>query len=179
MPRRKKQKRDTPAHVNFVMMDVDNPSYSHDHKESQTNPRKVPAAFNLNDTYAGFLFARKAIDEADWRAVLHITRAYEAMGGAGAGAIDYSAEKVDGGQIAKTITEGHLNGSYVLREAQQALGPQGYDITLKFTVQGMRPKDIATSEKRRKYYTERYKECLDTLATLWGWKKRPIRSYVA
>ena len=177
--KKKQQKPETeqtrPA-VDFIMVDVDNPMYSPDHQESSSNPRRTQAPFNMNESYAGFLYSRKAIPESDWKAALRITRAYESMGGAGAKAIDYEYEHVDGGQIARTITDKHLFASETLKEAHNALGPEGYDLTLKFAAMGLRPREVAQKEARQVYYRERFKECLDTLAVLWGLKTRNIRA---
>lgn len=181
MKRRKKPQKPSQVHpdVNFVMMDVDNPMFSGDHRESQSNPRQVKAAFNTGESYAGLLYGRRSIDREEWEAAGMIRSAYEAMGGAGASAIDYRVEKVDGGQIPSTITDRHLRAASLLKDAHLALGPAGYDLTIKLAGQGMSPRDIAAKERMQKYYCERFKECLNTLAVFWGKKARPMRSFVA
>ena len=170
--RKKNKKPITLPHVDMVVIDVENPLYSADHRESGSNPRRIRAQFNMRESYAGLLFGRHAIDRGQWEAAGIVRRAYEAMGGVGARAIDYERERVDGGQIAQTIVDRHLEAAAKLEEAERALGPEGYRLTLLFAGQGQSPKDLSPDDMRQRYYRERFKECLNTLAVLWGKKLR-------
>lgn len=170
--RKKKPKKITLPHVEMAVINVDNPLYSADHPETGDNPRRIRAQFNMRESYAGLLYGRHAIDAAQWEAAGIIRRAYEAMGGAGARAIDYERPYVDGGQITQPIVDRHLEASAKLHEALKALGPEGYNLTLRLAGEGQTPKDLSPVESRQRYFRERFKECLNTLAVLWGKKLR-------
>ena len=170
--RKKKPKKISLPHVDMAVITVDNPYYDRSHPESGTNPKRSRAQFNMRESYAGLLYGRHAIDTGQWEAAGIIRRAYEAMGGAGARAIDYERERVDGGQIAQTVVDRHLEAAGKLAEALKALGPEGYDLTLRLAGEGQSPKDLSPVESRQRYLRERFKECLDTLAVLWGKKLR-------
>lgn len=157
---------------NFVMVEVDNPDYQPQHAGASGNPRKSPATFNLRESYVGELAARRVITEGEKRAADRIRAAYEAMGGAGAGAIDYERVRVDGGQIAQTVTDRQLNASRTMRESINALGPQGHDLVIQIAGQGRRPVEFSRVKGRQDYISQRFRECLETLAEHWGYQSR-------
>lgn len=158
----------------ITIIKVEDPNYQREHHGAKGNTKDIDVQFNMRESYVGFLFARGLIDAGEKQAGDKIRQAYERMGGKGASAIDYTKEHVDGGQIAQTITDGHLLASATLREALGWLGPEGYDLTLKLAGECLWPKDVA-SNARQEYAGLRFRECLDTLAVNWGHKMRVQR----
>lgn len=173
--RKRKQKPITLAgHVSIV--EVENPHYQRSHPESATNPRTIRSQFDMRESYAGFLHARGLINEAQKKAADRIRNAYERMGGVGAQAIDYSREVVDGGQIAQTVTDAHLDAARYLRQAFNHLGPEGYHLVVSFCGEGRWPKEFSRSNQMPKPGVQ-FRSLLTALAELWNWKTRPVRSW--
>lgn len=160
----------------FAMIEIDNPLHSRDHADSATNPRKALAMFDMRESYPGFLYAKRWIDDAQKRAADRVRFAYELMGGAGAKAIDYARENVDGGQIAQTVTSQHLQAAKWLREAHDVLGPDGYGLIVRYCGEGYWPKDFTVNTKTDKT-SYAFRDCLTALAEVWGWKIMDMRSY--
>jgi hypothetical protein len=167
--RSSKPKTVTLAHVK--MIEVDNPDFQAPHAGAKGNPRKIMAAYNHRESYVGFLFGKGLINEAEKRAGDKVRQAFEAMGGAGASAIDYSRTKVDGGSISDPITIRQLEAGATLREVHKVLGPKGHDLVLRLCGECLWPHDIVPRSKRTQ---DRIgfllKECLDTLAGHFGFK---------
>ncbi len=158
---------------------VDNPYFNPAAPADRTNPPKIRARVNRRESYPVYLFHRRTIDEAEFIAAKRACAAYEAIGGAGARAIDYSRQPVDGGQIAQTVTEAQLYASQTLHQMLAVLGSEGYHLTINLAGAGLWPRDLAGADAQRKranYIAERFKECLDVLAVHWGLKRRPTRS---
>jgi hypothetical protein len=159
----------------IAMMEVDNPMFSPDHAETKSNPKRIMAAYNAKESYVGLLFIRGHISAAERRAGDKVRQAFEMMGGAGARAIDYSRTKVDGGQIASTVTIEQLQAGATLRECHSILGAQGHDLIIRIAGEGKTPRDIAPSNERmQNYLSMRLRECLETLAVHWGYQNRPF-----
>jgi len=159
------------------MMEVDNPFYSRAHDGDKTNPRTITVCYNPRESYAGMLYARKVITEAENRAANRIRQAYEGIGGAGARAMDYTREPVDGGGHVEPITPRQLEFGRVLRDAALFLGPQGYDLVIKLAGQGLSPKDLAREKRRQDFWGQRFQECLETLAVHWGYQRQRSRKW--
>lgn len=164
------------ARASVTVIEVDNPLYNRAHGPDKTNQQHIPVAFNMRESYVGWLFARGLIDGGEKRAADKVRQAYERMGGAGASAIDYGREHVDGGHIAQTITDSHLLAAGVLRDALSWLGQEGYSLTMKLAAEGRWLAELSNDERRREFLGNRFRECLDTLAVNWGFKMRRIRA---
>lgn len=175
-PGRKRQKPVTLGNV--IMLEVDNPLYSRAHDGDKTNPRTITACYNSRESYAGFLYARKAITQAEHMAATRIRQAYEGIGGAGAKAMDYTKEPVDGGGHGEPISQRQLMFGRVLKDASLFLGPQGYDLVIKLAGQGLWPKDLSQDKGRREYWGKRFTECLETLAVHWGYQRQRSRAWI-
>ncbi len=156
-------------------VDVPNPYFNASQSESETNPKKTAVQFDMRESYPGYLWARGHIDDEQKRAADRVRAAYERMGGAGARAIDYSQTKVDGGQIAQTITLPQLTAAQDLRDAAMCLGPEGYNLVVSMCGEGKWPKEFTRSNDIPNV-GRKLRDCLTCLAEHWGWKMRPIRS---
>jgi hypothetical protein len=159
------------------MMEVDNPLYSRAHDGDRTNPRTIQAAYNPRESYAGFLYARKVITEAENRAANRFREAWEGMGGAGARAMDYSKLVVDGGLTPEPLSQRQLEYGRELNNVAIWLGPQGYDLTIKLAGQGLWPKDLTTNKRFQEYFGINFRHCLEVLAVHWGYQRQRSRSW--
>ena len=175
---RKRKQQITLPKMEIAVIEVDDPYFDPKTPESRSNPRKMKATINARESYAMWLYARRHIDKAELKAASRIRRSWERLGGAGAKAIDYTSERVDGGQIAQTITDDHLEAARDLRAAAAVLGPAGYDLTIKLACMGLWISDLSPKEVHQKYLGMRFRECLDSLAAYWGFKTRPVRSTI-
>lgn len=173
---RKRKQQITLPKVEIAVIEVDDPYFDPKTPESRSNPRKMKATINARESYAMWLYARRHIDHAELLAAKRIRGAWERLGGAGARAIDYSRERVDGGAAPQTISDDHLLAARILKDALSTLGPAGYDLTIKLACMGLWISDLSSREAQQKYLGMRFRECLDSLAAHWGYKIRPIRS---
>jgi hypothetical protein len=155
-----------------IMVEIDNPNFQRVHAGTSANPRKIMAAYNPRESYVSWLFAKSLISEAERRAGDKVRKSFEAMGGAGAQAIDYSRTKVDGGKPQEQIAVYQLEAGKVLQDCCQALGPQGHDLVIKLCGEGRWPKDLANDKKRQDFISLRLRECLGSLASHWGFQTR-------
>lgn len=155
----------------LTVIEVDNPLYSRAHDGDRTNPRRITVAYNSRESYVGFLHAKEAITDAEKMAGDRIRKAFEAMGGSGARAMDYSRVFVDGGNIPEPIGAAQLEAGRVLKFAAMALGPQGYELTLALAGMCKWPEEMAQTRRKREYIGQRFRECLETLAVHWGYQR--------
>ena len=81
----------------IAIVDVDNPLYAPIHAGAAGNPRKISVAINLRESPVAMMAARGTIDQSQLAAANHFRKLWEALGGSGAGAMDYTREPVDGG----------------------------------------------------------------------------------
>jgi hypothetical protein len=161
------------------MLEVENPLYSRAHDGDKTNPRTITACYNPRESYAGMLYARKTITQAENEAATRIRRAWEGIGGAGAKAMDYSKLVVDGGLTPEPLSERQQEYGRLLKDAALRLGPEGYDLTIKLAGQGLMPKDLVPTKRRQDFLGQLFQQCLEVLAVHWGLQKSRIRSWRA
>ena len=155
---------------------VDNPNYARAHSESQTNPSKIAVGYNPRESFAGYLYYREKITQAEFKAASRVRQAYETLGGSGASALDYTKEPVDGGSRSDPITERQRDAGSLLKDVYQYLGPQGHHLVLQLAGDGLWPRDIVREDDqtRRDYFSMRFRECLECLAVHWGYQNRRI-----
>lgn len=179
MARRGRKKKAAPitlAPSHIVETETDNPMFSRDHQESMSNPRRIKASFNMRESYVGWLWQKRLITDAEKKAADRVRHAFEALGGSGAKAIDYSKEPVDGGGAVSDITDRQITAGRTLREVHRMLGPQGHDLVMRMCGEGRWPQDMALDRRKRDYLSMRLRECLEHLAIMWGYQTRPVVS---
>jgi hypothetical protein len=155
-----------------TVIEIDNPLYNRAHDGDRTNPKRITAAYNPRESYVGFLHAKSIITDAEKMAGDRIRKAFEAMGGSGARAMDYSRVFVDGGNIPEPIGNAQLEAGRVLKFAAIALGPHGYELTLALAGMCKWPEEMAQTRRKREYIGQRFRECLETLAVHWGYQRQ-------
>jgi hypothetical protein len=90
------------------------------------------------------------------------------------GAIDTTKEAVDGGRIPEPITDRQIKAIRKLGEADRELGPFGSALTRSVLGTRLSIAEVAiqhkyTTAREHNYLSHRFRECLDTLAKLWGY----------
>ena len=155
-----------------TVIEIDNPLYNRAHDGDRTNPKRITAAYNPRESYVGYLHAKSVISDAEKMAGDRIRKAFEAMGGSGARAMDYSRVFVDGGNIPEPIGNAQLEAGRVLKFAAIALGPHGYELTLALAGMCKWPEEMAQTRRKREYIGQRFRECLETLAVHWGYQRQ-------
>ncbi len=164
----------------IVFMDVDNPFYSRAHNASSTNPPKIRAAHNAKESAIITMAARGHLTVAQVRAAKNFCTLWEAMGGAGARAIDYSREPVDGGRSPEAITEKQLRAGKEMKACADLLGVLGYELVCKVAGMGMSLQEVAGTERRRRdHAADSLRGCLEVLAVHWGYSNAKIRGWAA
>lgn len=153
---------------------VDNPDWRPDLEGEKGFPRRIPATVNVRESAISTLAARKdnkgrpLIDEAQVAAADRFRRFWEATGGAGAQAIDYSREKVDGGTIADPIDVAQMNAARKLAEAEHTLGERNYELVRRVCGEGAAMTEIYNAKRDRLTATDNLRDSLDDLCRIWG-----------
>lgn len=147
---------------------VDNPDWRPDLEGEKGFPRKIPAVVNVRESAVGTLAARKLIDPGQAEAATRFRKHWEATGGAGAQAIDYSRDKVDGGQIADPIDVSQMQAARKLAEAERVLGERNYELVRRVCGEGAAMTEIFTEKRDRLTATDNLRASLDDLARIWG-----------
>jgi hypothetical protein len=160
----------------LVPVEVENPLWSRDHDGDKTNQRRIGAMVNLNESAITRLAAKGAIDNAQARAAIRFRQLWERMGGAGAGAMDYSRTFVDGGKTPDPISEHQMEAGRTLKAAEQALrkehGLYAYKLVCYICGEGYSIYDLTETRRQRDTMTDLLRMYLDVLAGLWGMAKR-------
>lgn len=167
---RTKQKKHPVTHGKIEVQPafVDNPYWRPDLEGESSVPRKIRADINVRESAVGTLAARKLIDEAQAEAAVRFRRHWEAIGGAGAQAMDYSRDKVDGGQIADPIDIQQMKAARQLAEAERTLGERNYELVRSVCGEGRAMTEIYPEKRDRLTATDNLRASLDDLARIWG-----------
>jgi hypothetical protein len=119
------------------------------------------------------------IDQCQYLAGRHWQRAWDLSQGKSVRAIDPSKECVDGGQIAQsTVTDAQIKAFGELAKAMTDLGMIGESLVKDVLGENLSLWQCAvkrgqTSEAARKFFGQRFRECLDTLAVTFGYAAKP------
>jgi hypothetical protein len=152
------------AEVETVVVKVDSPL---------TRGDKDAAVRSLRGDSLAALRSRDQIDEAEFLAGRKWQRLLEQAQIGDIRAIDPTKEAVDGGRFPEPITDEQIKAFRELKAADKALGLEGgalvrdilgsrLSVTIAAARRGM------SREAEIKYIGRRFRECLDTLANLWG-----------
>lgn len=125
-----------------------------------------------NDPLAA-LHSRRQIDDAQMTAGRKWQALYEGAEVGSIRAIDPGKEAVDGGGIIEPITDHQIKSLRGLKESKQALGMEGYILVRDILAESLTMAQAAQkrgmgTEPEVKYIGRRFRECLETLAILWG-----------
>jgi hypothetical protein len=131
---------------------------------------------SLRDDPLAGMHSRKQIDDAMFHAGREWQKHHEHAALGSVSAIDPTKEAVDGGRFPDVLTDQQRRASIELAKARVLLGYQGRVIVEGIlgqnrTVQEFSMSQGLCSEREFKYIGMRFRECLETLAKLWGFAK--------
>ncbi|MDV4163092.1 hypothetical protein R1538_18380 [Rhizobium leguminosarum] len=156
-----------PSKTNLRVTEVPNPYYSRAHLTDATNPRTIPAVINVRESAITTLATRGVLDPAQVAAADRFRRLWEAIGGKGAGAIDYGKEHVDGGKARDPITERQANAGKELAKCRELLGVRLYGLVSAVAGEGFALTEIFEGKRERLTAADMLRMALDDLAELW------------
>lgn len=135
---------------------------------------KLKVLRSVRDDPLAAMHSRRQIDDAMLAAGREWQRHHENSEIGSVGAIDPTKEAVDGGRFPEPLSERYGKAFAKLGEADRELGPFGSAMVRR--VLGSRESlgtvAIAlgyTSDREHNYLSHRFRECLETLAKLWGY----------
>lgn len=151
---------------------IENPEFSRDHAEDKAaNFRKIAADVNSRESAITVLASKKAIDECQAEAAVRFRRLFEAMGGKGARAIDYSREFVDGGRFPDPIGDQQIDAGKKLAAAYEVLtkshGIYAWRLVSYVCGEGRSIHDMTETRRQRDTMTDMLKLYLDCLSEHW------------
>ncbi|MEZ2132708.1 MULTISPECIES: hypothetical protein [unclassified Sinorhizobium] len=149
---------------------IDNPYYSRAHDADGGNRLKIEAHMNLRESPVAMMAARGHIEPHQLQAAFHFRLLWEALGGAGAGAIDYTKEPVDGGGSRDPISLKQLDAGRKLNDCREVIGPRHYDIVRKVAGEGQAIASIVSTQRERNTMADYLRDGLEDLAAFWGYK---------
>lgn len=177
--RTRKIKTPSLAPVNFghakaeiiVDNEVENPHFERAHSGERWNPKVISAPVNIRESTFTALKGRGVLDQQQIIVARKFLGYYEAMGGSGAKAIDYSKEPVDGGGAREAISDRQVEAGFRLKEARDQIGARAYVIVERIIGEGYTIAQISHSHRERTTNADYLKHALDDLAALWNVNK--------
>ncbi len=149
---------------------VKNPYFQPEHKITNDNPVEIDAAINIKESAVETLFARGVLDRAQKRAADRFRAFFEAMGGAGASAMDYSKVVVDGGPSAEPLPERKVNAGKELNACRLLLGARLFALVCKVCGEGKALLEISVGTRERLTAADNLRDALNDLADMWNMK---------
>ena len=138
---------------------------------------KLKVMRSLRDDTLAYMHTHGQIDDAQLSAGRLWQRHHEDCEIGGARAIDPTKEAVDGGKFKEPDNSRYSEAFRALREARRVLGIDGYQLIQDVLGSRVTVTEAAISRGHcsmadRKYVGRRFRECLETLAILWGYAQR-------
>lgn len=136
---------------------------------------KIEVLRSVRDDPLAGMYSRSQIDDAQFRAGRKWQEYHENSEiGGGIKTIDPGKPKVDGGMMADPLPDKALKAFRKIAESDQALGVEGSSLLRdilgheRMSVSKAALARNCHSEKEINYITRRFRECLESLAILWG-----------
>lgn len=150
------------------MVTIDNPWFSYDHRENASNPRRIEALSNVRESPLAWMSKCGYIDETQLIVGSIFRMLYEKTGGNTIQAMDTTKEPVDGGKMTDGLTDERFKAAKELMHVRAKLGDQGYKLVEQVCGQCLWLNQIEPTKHYQRLAGKRLRECLDTLAYLWG-----------
>lgn len=171
---KKKQKPAKPGvkpnqHATIKRVEVDNPYFQKEHKESSTNVRRENVDLNVKESAVETLYARHFLAMSQKRAADQFRELWEAAGGK-ASSIDYTLDRVDGGRGDQVI--GRLRAAQEMQRCRILLGQRGFETVQAVCAEGKALTEISPHKRERLTMADNLRADLDDLATMWGMQTR-------
>lgn len=136
--------------------------------------KHVVATASIRDDPLGRLHARRQVTESQYAAGHYLQAMFELAESGSVQAMDPCKPAVDGrGQFVEPLTDSHVRAVKRLSEARKELGAAGYQLVFDVIGSRMFIEQCATTRGLRgkhaqEYLGKRFRECLDTIAQLYG-----------
>jgi hypothetical protein len=136
---------------------------------------RIPALRSIRDDPLAWLLVRQAITGPQYDAGREWQAAFEFSGIGAIAALDPLKEPVDGGRLSHhEITDRQLAAFRRLKAARDALGLEGHLVVRDVLGEGLFMTAVAArrgyaGQFGARYFGRRFRECLQTLAELWGY----------
>lgn len=165
-------------HIETGTMRHENPSWTPANDGEKWAPRYIQPTVNLRESAIVSLRAKKAIDECQYEAAELFRRLFEAIGGKGARAIDYSREFVDGGRFPDPVSDHQIDAGRKLAKAYEALtkahGLYAWRLVGYICGEGRAISELTETKRQRLTMADNLRTYLDCLAAHWGLASRGI-----
>lgn len=160
-------------HLELHVTTVDNPLFSKSHVEDKHgNIRRISAVINIRESGIATLAAKGKLDAAQVCAADKVRQLWETMGGAGAGAIDYSREHVDGGPSREPITQRQVSAGKEVARIRNLVGKHGFELVIMIAGRGLSLHEVYTTRRERDTAADMLRVYLTQLAEMWGFAGR-------
>ena len=140
---------------------------------------KIVVLRSTRDDPLADLHARHMIDEAQYQGGRAFQSTFE-LAERGARACDFTLEAVDGGLMPEPLSEAQRRATKQLVIVYRALGKNGSDLVHDVLVHNQTRAQVAAKrnlvgQRWEDYYGARFRECLDTLAEVYGFAMKGER----
>lgn len=156
----------------IAQVEVENPLWSRDHHGRKDNPRYIIGSVNLRESAIVELFAKKALDGAQYEAAERFCRLFETVGGKGARAIDYTREFVDGGRFPDPIGDAQIDAGKKLAAAYEHLTKQhglyAWRLVSYVCGEGRSIRELTETRRQRDTMADNLRLYLDCLCVHWN-----------
>lgn len=135
---------------------------------------KIEVLRSIRDDPLEGMKARRQVDDAQYLAGREWQKFNEQACVGSIRAIDPTKEAVDGGQMPEPITDKQIKAFHQLYEADRELGAAGKTLVRdilgfdRLSIAAAAAKHGFSGEREINYIGRRFRECLETLAKLWG-----------
>ena len=148
------------------LVSVDNPEFSTDRPENETNPRTIEVV-SLRESSIVTLAAHGVLDADQVAAAFRFRHAWETVQRLRPAALGFD-EWIGGGCRPAGFAEVQMVAAADLRLARRLLGAHGYELVARICGDGFHIRDIRPTRRERDTATDMLKVHLTGLARLWG-----------
>lgn len=147
---------------------VNNPYFSYDHKESQSNPKVITATANIRESPAMWMKKYGNMTDAQFAAALLFRVHLEKTGARTIRAIDTTKEPVSGGRFHDGITDARNRAAKAMEDAEKLLGKEAFELVTRVFGHCNFLEQIYKSKYERLKKAQLLYGYLDQLAEHWG-----------
>lgn len=165
MAKHSNKKKATPVKPETAM--VENPNWRPDLHGSPI-PRFITATVNVFESAVSTMASRKQIDPAQALAADRFRKLWEATGGVGAKAMDYTKEPVDGGRIAEPISASQMNAARQLGYIRETIGRRNFELVAKVCGEGKALGELFHEKREKLTAADNLRASLDDMCNEWG-----------
>lgn len=175
---RKNRNRNKPApakpkapnqHATMKTVEVDNPYFQREHKESSSNAKRTNADINIKESAIETLYARNFLATSQKRAADRMRELWETAGGKSS-SIDYTLDRVDGGLGDPLVAK--IEAAKELSRLRNLIGQRGFETLEKVCCEGRALTEITPHKRERLTMADNLRADLDDAASMWGMQTR-------